>query len=170
MSTPKRRAFFYPGPTLSQPGADQVFIPFGRAWQWLLQAEAQASQRSIQVIEVVAHTELALDDLSNSAQGPAVVREASREGATPQHASQRLLFGARQTGWQSRRFAAAQGTQSTGPQALGPIADRRSAHAQAARNFSLRQPACSQKASAGSSAFFDLFTRQVLRFPFHASK
>src|SRR5579859_3241274 len=107
--------------------ADQVFIPFARTRQWLLPAEVQTSQQPIQVIEVVMHPKLALDDLPDPAQGPAVVREARRHDTTPQHPSQRLLFSARQTGWPSRRFAATQGAQSTGFQTLGPIADGRPA-------------------------------------------
>jgi len=170
MSTPKRRAFFDPGPILRQPGADERFVSFAGSWQGLLNAPAQPSQQPVEVVGVVVHAKLVLDDLPDPAQRPPIGGEAGCQRPAPQYPSQHRLVGPRQPGRASWGFAAAQGTQAAVGETFGPVAHSGAADAQLSRNFSLRQPAGSQKLGTRSATFFHLFAREVLRFPSHASK
>src|SRR5690242_11123608 len=62
ISTPRRRDFFYPGPVLREPCADQLFIAPPVPALRLLPAPAAPAEEGAEAARVVADRELALDE------------------------------------------------------------------------------------------------------------
>ena len=72
IAAPRRQAFFYPRPVLLDPVADGRLVALQRATRRLLRTPAQLMQQPSDMIDVIAHPEAVLDQLSHSRAGPQI--------------------------------------------------------------------------------------------------
>jgi|SRR5215207_497250 len=139
ISTPRRRDFFYPGPVLGKPGADHLLVALGGLRLWLLHAPARLPQQVAQAAGVVADPELALDELPDARERPAVALEAGGHGPAVEQAAESALLLRRQLARAARRMSPAQGTPPFGIELALPLADRRGRSAEVPGDLGLRQ-------------------------------
>lgn len=93
MVAPRRRAFFYPGPVVFQPGLDQFVIAFTGSGNGALRTPVQPMQLSANVRHTVSTPKLAPDDQLNAKQCPAFGGKASRLGSTFENRQQPTPIG-----------------------------------------------------------------------------
>jgi len=89
---PSRMAFFYMRPNATLPVANRFFPALFGFFLWLLAAPAQAVHQIPQVAGTIAHSEIFLDDLADTLQGPKIRRVTGVQGPFHQDAYQGFLL------------------------------------------------------------------------------
>jgi hypothetical protein len=168
-----RRAFFPdPGPLLFEPGPDHFLISLFGANGGDLWAPTPRLEPSGQVMGMVRDTELAVDQITDSPQGPAVGLESGLESALAENPQNALPLCGRQPGGSSRPGSAPKGFQPRGrtiAQLLGPLLNGSEADAQPSRDRSMSQAADSDQTPTFLPTFFQLALSQFARAP-HGSQ
>jgi hypothetical protein len=83
-AAPRRLAFFYSRPVLSDPAADRLLIAFDGAACRFLRTPAQVMKQSTDMVDVVIDTEALLNELGHARTGPQIGVEPTRQGTLEQ--------------------------------------------------------------------------------------
>ncbi|MCZ7564514.1 MAG: hypothetical protein M5U08_12670 [Burkholderiales bacterium] len=152
IAAPRRQAFFYPRPVLSDPAADLTFVAFQGAPRRLLRTPAQVMQQSPDMIDVVADAEPLLDELGHARTGPKIGIKTGRERPFDQQRLETTLLMSLELWRSAGRSSGAHCRLAVLACRCLPASHAASIHTYSPRNFRRKQPFVQQCQRAQSAA------------------
>ncbi len=163
---PSRRAFFFEcDPLPPRPGGDGGLVTFPGPGRGPLDGEAIRPQRSLEVAEVIAHTELPSDQGRNALQGPTLSSKARCRCTACQEPAKPYPGAAVEARWPPGPRSGSQPAPALLTQDGGPAADAGAADAEMAGDGRLRHLPLPQQRCRRQTPLLQLARRQVRRTP-----